>query len=80
MYNDSNDMPDCIYTRNYHLPIATIKERERNLTYLENVLPYHERHRIHLYLDPGGNISRDSLGNLKPDINKILDGYSQRKF
>ena len=76
-YNNSNDMSNYIYKRNYGLPFADKKQREKNLSDLKIMLPQSERYRLHLYIDPGGNISCDSFGNLKPDINKVLDSYKK---
>jgi hypothetical protein len=76
-YNKSSEMNSYIYTRNYGQPPASKELRERNLNYLKLVLPNSERNNIDLYLDPGGNISRDCLGNIKQDINKIMDQYKK---
>ena len=72
-YTKSSDMGNYIYSRNYGMSIASKELVENNKQYLRNALPFYEHHKIDLYLDPGGNISRDCLGNLKPDINKIFD-------
>ena len=76
-YNNSTNMGSYVYTRNYGLAVASKESREQNIKYLEQVLPYSERHNINLYIDPGGNVSRDLLGNLKPDINKIMDSFKK---
>lgn len=74
-YSHSSNMGSYIYTRNYGKPCATDAQKEANLNYLKNALPYSEHKNINDYIDPKGNISRDCLGNLKPDINKIFDRY-----
>jgi hypothetical protein len=72
-YSNSSEMGGHVYTRNYGLPLANKQQQDRNLEYLRNALPRSEHHNIHLYIDPGGNVSRNMLGQLQPDINKILD-------
>jgi len=72
-YTNSSNMNNYIYSRNYGMPLASKEIVENNKKYLQAALPYSEHHNLDLYLDPGGNISRDCLGYLKPDINKILD-------
>ena len=76
-YNKSTEMSDYIYIRNYKQAVASEKQREHNLNYLKYTLPYYEQQNIELYIDPGGNISRDCLGNIKQDINKILDNFNK---
>ena len=70
-YTNSSEM------ENYGLPVANKEQCEQNVQYLKNALPYSEHHNLHLYVDPGGNVSRDCLGNLKPDINKIMDSFKK---
>jgi hypothetical protein len=79
-YNNSSDMGNYIYTRNYRMSVASKEQREHNLKYLQSILPFYERDNVELYIDPGGNISRDCLGNIKRDINKILDGYKNNNI
>jgi hypothetical protein len=74
-YNKSSEMGNYVYTRNYGQPVASKELREKNLSYLKSVFPYSDKSKIDMYLDPGGNISRDCLGNLKEDINKVMDKY-----
>jgi hypothetical protein len=68
-------MNSYVYSRNYGMIIASKKLVENNKQYLKRVLPLYEHHNLDLYLVPRGNISRDCLGKLKQDINKILDNY-----
>jgi len=76
-YNKSSEMGNYIYSRNYGLPVASKEQRENNLNYLKSTLSFSEHKNIDMYLDPGGNISRDIFGNIKPDINKIMDKYKK---
>ena len=76
-YYKSSDMNSYIYNRNYGQPVANKQTQEYNIRYLKQILPAYEQHNLDLYMDPGGNISRDCLGNLKHDINKIMDKYKK---
>lgn len=71
MYTNSSDMSPYVYSRNYGKRMADPVTKQRNLDYLKAVLPAGTN--VNLYLDPGGNVSRDCLGHLHPDINKVLD-------
>jgi hypothetical protein len=55
------------------MPPASKTMIENNKQYLKVLLPPSEHKNLDLYIDPGGNISRDCLGNLKQDINKVID-------
>jgi hypothetical protein len=71
MYNSSSEMSGYAYTRNYGKPVADAATKKRNLEYLKATLPACSNPEV--YLDPGGNVSRNCLGQLHPDINKLLD-------
>ena len=75
LYTNSSDMSDYVYIRNYRQPPASKTMIEHNKQCLKHLLPPSEHKNLDLFLDPGGNISRDCLGNLKQDINKVLDAY-----
>jgi hypothetical protein len=66
-------MGNYTYGRNYGKSVASGNLVEINKQYLRNTLPVYEHHNLDLYLDPGGNISRNALGQLHPDINKVID-------
>ena len=70
-YTNSSNM-GC-YNRNYNNTPANETLKKQNIEYLKLMLPRSEHHNIDLYIDPGGNISRDCCGNIKQDINKIID-------
>ena len=72
-YTNSSTMSNYVYTRNYGIPPASKNMIEHNKNHLKLFLPQCEHKNLDLYLDPGGNISRDCFGNLKQDINKVLD-------
>jgi hypothetical protein len=78
-YKDSLSMPHSIYMRNYgKSSVSKSKEHEnQNLEYIKSILPLSEHRNAKLYLDPYGNVSRDCLGNLRPDINKCMDKYTK---
>jgi hypothetical protein len=71
-------MCNYVYTRNYGLPHASKEQITRNRNYLKNILPLSEHHRLDVYIDPGGNISKDSFGNIKEDINKVFDSFQKK--
>lgn len=72
-YNNSSDMSSYLYSRNYNMPTASKEKIEENRKYLMAVLPYSDHKDIDLYLDPGGNVSRNIMGQVTQDINKVLD-------
>lgn len=72
-YTNSSNMGSYIYGRNYGKPMASEKLVETNKQYLRATLPISEHHKLDLYLDPGGNISRNLMGQITQDINKVRD-------
>ena len=72
-YNNSSDMSSYVYSRNYRMPIVSKEQIERNKEFLKYALPYSEHNNIDLYIDPGGNVSRNIMGQITQDINKVLD-------
>ena len=72
-YNNSSEMSNYVYTRNYKQARASNELVARNKERLKIMLPQCEHKNIDLYIDPGGNLSYNMLGQLTQDINKVLD-------
>ncbi len=72
-YTNSSNMGSYLYNQNYKMGYANETTRNQNIETLKRILPYEDRHNLDLYIDPGGNISRNLMGQLTPDLNKILD-------
>ena len=77
-FTNSSNMGSYVYNKNYNMGYASESTKQQNIETLKKILPYDEHHNIDLYIDPGGNISRNLMGQLSPDINKILDKTSKK--
>ena len=77
-YTNSSNMGSYFYNQNYKMGYANETTKNKNIETLKRILPYEDRHNLDLYIDPGGNISRNLMGQLTPDLNKILDRTTKK--